>query len=70
MTYGADTKMGELLDNPSTKAVLAKYLPDLDKAGPLLNMARGMSLKQIAGFPQASISPDKLKSIVEELQKL
>jgi hypothetical protein len=62
--------MGELLDNPTAKAVLAKYLPDLDKAGPMLNMARGMSLKQIAGFPQANISADKLKSIVEDLQKL
>jgi hypothetical protein len=70
VAYGVDTKMGELLDNPSAKAVLTKYLPDLDKAGPMLNMARGMSLKQIAAFPQANIAPDKLKSIVEDLQKL
>ena len=47
MAFSADTKMGELLDNPSAKAVLAKFLPDLDKAGPMLNMARGMSLFQV-----------------------
>ena len=70
MAFNADSKFGELLDNPAAKAVLSKHLPELDKAGPMLSMARGMTLKAIAGFPQAKIPADKLKEIVAELEKL
>ena len=70
MAFNADSKFGDLLDNPAAKAVLSKHLPELDKAGPMLNMARGMTLKAVAGFPQAKISPDKLKAIVAELEKI
>ncbi len=70
MAFSADSKLGELLDNPASKAVLAKYLPDLDKAGPMLAMARGMTLKAVAGFPQANVPADKLKSIETELKGL
>jgi hypothetical protein len=70
MAFNADSKFGDLLDNPAAKAVLSKHLPDLDKAGPMLNMARGMTLKAVAGFPQAKIPPDKLKAIVAELEKI
>lgn len=70
MPFSVDTKLGELLDNPAAKAILAKYLPDLDKAGPMLAMARGMSLKTVAGFPQAKIAADTLKTIEAELKSL
>lgn len=70
MAFNGDSKLGELLDNPAAKAVLAKHLPELEKAGPMLNMARGMSLKTVAGFPQANISADKLKVILAELEQL
>jgi hypothetical protein len=30
----------------------------------------GMSLKAIAGFPQAGITPDKMKAILDDLAKL
>jgi hypothetical protein len=70
MALNADTKMGELLDNPAAKALLAKHLPELEKAGPMLNMARGMTLKTVAGFPQANISAEKLQAIVADLEKL
>ena len=70
MAFSADTKFGELLDNPAAKAVLLKHLPEMASAGPMLNMARGMTLKAVAGFPQAKISPDKLQAIVTDLQQL
>jgi para-nitrobenzyl esterase len=70
MAFSGDTKLGELLDNPSAKEVLLKHLPEIKTAGPMLNMGRGMSLKTIAGFPQAKISPDKLKLIIADLEKL
>lgn len=70
MGYDAETKMGALLDDPAAKEVLLKFLPEISTAGPMLNLARGMTLKAISGFPQAKISPEKLQAIVTELEKL
>jgi hypothetical protein len=70
MAFSAESKMGELLDNAASKTVLAKYLPDLDKGGPMLKMARGMTLKAVAAFPQAKISAEQLKIIDTELKSL
>jgi hypothetical protein len=70
MGYSADTKMGILLDDPVSKEVLLKFLPEISTAGPMINMARGLTLKAISGFPQAKISPEKLQAIVTELEKL
>jgi hypothetical protein len=70
MSFNADSKLGDLLDNAATKEVLVKFLPQISTAGPMLNMARGMTLKTLAAFPQAKITPDKLEAIVAELEKL
>jgi hypothetical protein len=70
MGFNADTKMGVMLDDPAAKEVLLKCLPEINTAGPMLNLARGMTLKTVAGFPQAKISPEKLQAIVAELEKL
>jgi nitroreductase len=70
MAFSADTKLGDLLDNPEAKAVLLKHVPEISSAGPMLNMARGMTLKMVTGFPQANISAEKLQAIVADLEKL
>lgn len=70
MPFSEDTEMSEILDNEEAKAVLTKHVPEVATAGPLLNLARGMTLKTVAGFPQAKISPEKLAAIVEDLQEL
>lgn len=66
----ADTKLGAILDNPKAKAVMASHYPEMATAGPLLRLGRGLTLKQISGFPQARMSPERLRAIVEDLQKL
>ncbi|MET0387336.1 MAG: hypothetical protein ABW321_15315 [Polyangiales bacterium] len=68
--FDAEAKFGTLLDDPAAKEVLLKHLPQLQNPSPMLKLARGMSLKTIAGFPQAKIPPDKLEAIVAELVKL
>jgi hypothetical protein len=70
MAFNGDTKMGVMLDDPVARAVLVKFLPQIETAGPMLKMARGMTLKQVAGFPQAKIPPEKLQAIIVELEKL
>lgn len=68
--YDEHTKLAILLDDPVAHEVLLGFLPEIETAGPMLKMARGMSLKTISGFPQAKISPEKLQAIVSALQKL
>ncbi len=70
IAFNADSTFGELLDSPAAKAVLMKHLPEIEKAGPMLSMARGMTLKTVAGFPQANISADTLQAIVAELENV
>ena len=70
MSFGGDTKMGVLLDNPATKEVLVKHLPEIQTAGPMLAMARGLTLSSLARVAGGKIPPDKLQAIVSELEKL
>ena len=70
MAYNGDTKMGVMLDDAAAKAVLVKFLPQINTAGPMLSMARGMTLNQVAKYPQAKIPPEKLQAIIAELEKL
>jgi len=70
MSFGADTKLGVLLDNPATKEILVKYLPEIKTAGPMLSMARGLTLKSLANVARGKIPPDKLEAIVAELEKM
>lgn len=70
MSFSAETKLGELLDNPATKAVLVKHLPEIQKAGPMLAMARGLTLKALSNVARGKIPPDKLQAIEAELVKL
>jgi hypothetical protein len=69
MPFSADTKLGELLANEKAKAILEKHMPGVS-TNPQVGMAKGMSLKMIAAFPQAGITPEKLNVIVEELSKI
>lgn len=68
--FTADTKLGDILDNPQAKAIMARHYPEMKTAGPLLKMGRGLTLKQISGFPQAKMPPERLQTIVNDLQNL
>jgi hypothetical protein len=68
--FSADTKLGDILDHPEAKAVMARHYPEMATAGPLLRMGRGLTLRQISGFPQARMPAERLQTIVEDLQRL
>ena len=70
MAFNADSKLSEILDHPEAKAILIKHVPGISSAGPMLNMARGMTLEKVAGFPQAKISAEKLAEIVADLESI
>jgi hypothetical protein len=61
--------MAEILDDPKKLAVLQKYAPAL-ATNPQLSMARAMTLADVAGYAQAGLSPEMVKSIVDDINKL
>jgi para-nitrobenzyl esterase len=67
--FSGESQIGALLDDPAAKAVLQKHIPEI-VGSDQIEMARGMTLTQIAGFPQAGIDEAKLKAILADLAAL
>ncbi|WP_395327006.1 hypothetical protein WBP06_09725 [Novosphingobium sp. BL-8H] len=65
----ADTTIGVLLDDPASKAILTKYLPDVVKSDQI-DMARGMTLRSIQQYSSETITDEKLAAIDAELARL
>ena len=65
----AETTIGDLLDNPAAKAVVDKYMPGFS-TNPQIDMARGMTFKQIQQFAPDQIKDELLAKIDADLTKL
>ena len=61
--------MEELMDKPGANAVLKKHAPDL-AVNPQLSMARGMTLAEVAGYSESGLTPQVVKAIVDDVNKL
>jgi hypothetical protein len=71
MTVTIDSTLGEILDNPQSKAVLDQYIPGAS-ANPMIGMARGMSLRMVLSMPQAAqfgLTEEKVNLILAEINK-
>jgi para-nitrobenzyl esterase len=60
------TTIGDLLANPSSKAVLEKDMPAL-VTYPGLDQIKGMTLRDISKYPQANLDDAKLAAIQTDL---
>ena len=69
MSFSIDTKLGDLLDNEQTKAILEKHLPGI-ASHPQIGMGRGFALAMVAKFSGGLISEDALAKISAELATL
>ncbi|MEJ5979286.1 hypothetical protein WG901_21715 [Novosphingobium sp. PS1R-30] len=63
------TDLGTLLDNPGAKAVLAKHMPGLI-GNEQIQMARGMTLRQLQQFAGDAVTDEKLAAVQADLAKL
>lgn len=61
--------IGTLLDNEKSKAVLQEIMPQL-LSHPMLDMARGMSLPQVAQFAQGQLTDELLAQVDIALQAI
>ncbi len=64
-----ESKIGDLLDNPITKAVLDKDLPGLS-TNENIGMARGMTLKDVQQFAADKITDERLAMVEADFAKL
>lgn len=67
--YSINTTMGVLLDTPDTREVLQRHIPSV-VASNRIGLARGMSLKSLAGFGESGIDPATLTAIDQDLAKI
>ena len=67
MAVTINSSLKELLEDPKAKAILEKHFPGFSN-NPQLQMAMGMTLKQIQPFSQGVVTDDKLKLIEQELK--
>lgn len=63
------TDMGTLLDDPATKAVLMKYLPDM-VGNAQIDMARPMTMKQLQSYAGDQVTDEVLAKVQADLDKL
>jgi hypothetical protein len=70
MAFSSDTKLGVLLDSPEAKEILIKHLPEIKNAGPMIAMARGMTLSALSRVASGKITPEKLAAIQADLERL
>ena len=63
------TDIGTLMDNPETKAVLEKHIPEVI-SNAQFEMARPMTLKAIQAYAGDALSDEKLAAIDADLAKI
>lgn len=69
MGFSEDSTLKELMENEGSKAVMEKHIPGCS-SNPMLKMGYTMSLELIASLPQAGISAETYKAILDDLSKL
>lgn len=63
------TLLSDIWANPEAKAAFVKVLPGV-AANPQLNMGMGMTLPEIAGYVPDEMTPEKLKELQAEFDKI
>jgi hypothetical protein len=69
MSFSVDSKLKDLLTDEQAAAVLRKHFPDRSN-DPRVQEVLYYSLRQIAYYPEAGISQEKLQAIDEDLKAL
>jgi len=65
----ATTDIGTLLDNPAAKAIVEKHIPGMT-TNDQVEMARGMTLKDVQQYAPEEVTDERLAAIDAELAAL
>lgn len=66
MSFSTQTKLGDLLDNEATKAILEKHMPGISEH-PQIGMGKGFPLAVVANFSGGLITQDMLDAVDADL---
>jgi len=69
MSFSIDSKLGDLLDNEATKAILEKHMPGIS-THPQIGMGKGFALAMVAKFSGGLITEEMLEKVGAELAAL
>ncbi len=69
MSFSIESKLGDLLDNDTTKAILEKHLPGIS-THPQIAMGRGFALSMVAKCSGGLITEELLAKVEAELKAL
>ena len=69
MALSVDSRLKNLIDDERARQVLLVHFPDR-QGDPRVHDVLYYSLREIASYPQAGISPAKLQAVDEDLKKL
>ena len=69
MAFSEQSTLREIIADERAKAILNKHIPGAS-THPQLYMAMNMTLKEISWYPEAGLTPEKLKALVEDLTAL
>jgi hypothetical protein len=69
MSFSIENKLGDLLDNDTTKAILEKHMPGIS-THPQIGMGRGFPLSVVANFSGGLITKELLEKVNADLAAL
>lgn len=69
MSYSTQSKLGDLLDNEETKAILEKHMPGISEH-PQIGMGKGFPLQVVANFSGGLITQEMLEAVDADLAAL
>lgn len=69
MAVSMNSTLKDLIADPKAKAILDKHFPGFS-SNPQLQMAMGMTLKQVQPFSRGQITDEKLKLVEEDLKNI
>jgi hypothetical protein len=69
MGFSVDTRLKDLIADARAVEVLRRHFPE-HRGNPQVQSVMPYSLREIAMYPEAGISPAKLKAVDEELKAL
>ena len=69
MPFSVDSTLSDLLADPRASDVLRRFFPGREN-DPQVSMVLYYTLRSIASFPEAGISPQMLEALDQELGRL
>lgn len=66
MAFNIYSSVGKILSNAQAKAIVEKHFPG-SSTHPMLDLAWGMTLGELASYPEVGLTAEKLQALLADL---